>query len=176
MKLPWQDIAYLQAGSSSQRAAYSALTELGILDTLQEYSPVLAGTYPLDLAVSGSDLDILCAAPDLELFTRVLERAYETREGFLIETKILESQPTVICRFLFRGLPVEIFGQTRPVQEQNGYRHLLVEARLLEQAGPAARQAILQLKQDGQKTEPAFAQYFGLHGDPYQVLLAQESS
>lgn len=35
--------------------------------------------------------------------------------------------------------------------------------------------AIQQLKAVGLKTEPAFADYFGLSGDPYQAMLELES-
>ena len=48
---------------------------------------------------------------------------------------------------------------------------MVVEARLLELGGDPARQAIRRLKQSGLKTEPAFARYFQLEGDAYQVDL-----
>ncbi|MFQ5796001.1 MAG: DUF4269 domain-containing protein, partial [Candidatus Bipolaricaulia bacterium] len=55
--------------------------------------------------------------------------------------------------------------------DQNAYRHMAVEARLLAIGGEQARQEIRRLKRTGLKTEPAFACYFNLEGDPYQVLL-----
>ncbi|HRF37192.1 MAG TPA: DUF4269 domain-containing protein, partial [Saprospiraceae bacterium] len=58
---------------------------------------------------------------------------------------------------------------------QNAYRHLLIEARLLEERGPEFRQQIIELKQQGVKTEPAFARLLGLEGDAYEALLRLES-
>ncbi|MFQ5649835.1 MAG: DUF4269 domain-containing protein [bacterium] len=62
-----------------------------------------------------------------------------------------------------------------PVEKQNAYRHLMVCNRLLRIGGNKARQQILELRGRGMKTEPAFAAYFGLKGDPYQVLLELEA-
>ena len=69
------------------------------------------------------------------------------------------------------SMPVELFAQPRPVEEQNGYLHLIAEARLLREGGEEALQAIRQLKFEGVKTEPAFGQYFCLPGDPYESLV-----
>ena len=49
---------------------------------------------------------------------------------------------------------------------------MIAEARLLSLAGESAKQAIRALKKQGIKTEPAFARYFGLLGDPYETLYA----
>jgi hypothetical protein len=77
----------------------------------------------------------------------------------------------VIAKFSCGDFLVEIFAQPVPVQEQRGYRHLLVEDRLLRLGGKKARQEIRWLKLAGMKTEPAFAAYFHLPGDPYLTLL-----
>jgi uncharacterized protein DUF4269 len=52
---------------------------------------------------------------------------------------------------------------------------MLVEYRILHIAGDTTRQAIRDLKKEGLKTEPAFAQYFNLEGDPYQALIELEN-
>jgi hypothetical protein len=46
------------------------------------------------------------------------------------------------------------------------------ERRLLQLGGSAAREQVLALKQAGLKTEPAFAAWLRLSGDPYEALLA----
>lgn len=71
-------------------------------------------------------------------------------------------------------MPVQIFAQPRPVIEQNAYRHMVVEARLLEIGSARAREAVRALNKAGLKTEPAFARYFHLEGDPYATLLELE--
>ncbi len=161
----------LGQGTARQQEAYRVLQNLDIFRVLDPYTPVLAGTIPLDIDVPGSDLDIICEAYDLSVFQRVVTNAFGDAEAFTVEQKQIGDLPSVIANFYCGYFPVEIFGQARPVTRQNAYRHMTVESRLLEIGGEAARQAIRELKQSGMKTEPAFARYFKLKGDPYQVLL-----
>jgi hypothetical protein len=161
----------LSQGTARQQEAHRALQNLDIFNVLGVYTPVLAGTIPLDIDVPGSDLDIICEAHDLSAFQRTITHAFGSYEAFTVEQKQIGDLPSVIANFYCGYFPVEIFGQSRPVIRQNAYRHLLVESRLLDIGGEAARQAIRELKKSGMKTEPAFAHYFKLKGDPYQVLL-----
>ena len=68
----------------------------------------------------------------------------------------------------------QIFGQAKPVKRQNGWRHLLVECRLLTLGGAAFRTAIARERASGMKTEPAFAIVLRPTGDPYRALLDLE--
>lgn len=173
MSLPnWHDPLYLAAGTARQQAAYQALCSLRMWDLLAAYTPVLAGTIPLNIDIDSSDLDIICEVHDPGAFARDVRRHFDTQPGFSLRQRQIDSLPTVIANFTAEGFPVEIFGQPRPVQQQNAYAHLTVEARLLRLGGEDARRAIQDLKRAGLKTEPAFACYFGLPGDPYQALLA----
>ena len=174
----WRDISYLACGNARQRRAFRALNALGILNILRAYSPALTGTIPLDIDIAQSDLDIICEvgrASDLAAFERVVEDAFSARDSFQIERITVKGVATVFARFTFDGFPIEIFAQPRPVTEQNAYRHMVVEARLLEIGGEDARRAIRQLKSAGLKTEPAFARYFKIEGDPYEALLQLSS-
>jgi len=155
----------------SQQFAQRALESLGILELLRAYTPVLAGTFPLALDIPGSDLDILCEIHAFDEFERVVRAAFARQTGFRVTRESVRGVPSLIVNFDYAGLPIEIFGQPVPVTEQYAYRHLLVEARLLEIGGEPARTAIRALKLAGSKTEPAFAQYFKLEGDPYEVLV-----
>jgi hypothetical protein len=167
----WQDLSYLRKGSERQRAAYHALQSRGVLDELQGFSPVLVGTIPLAIDVDDSDLDIVCEAHDLVEFERRVTGAFGQRDEFRIKQKLIKGVPSVVASFLHAGFRVEIFGQPQPVAEQHAYRHMVVEARLLDIGGKDARRAIRSLKRDGLKTEPAFARHFNFDGDPYEVLL-----
>lgn len=171
MSLLWQDIPYLSEGNERQQAAYRALHALQLFEKLADFTPLLVGTIPLDVDIPDSDLDILCEAHDLMAFAQRVRENFGEREGFRVKEKVVNGLPTLIVNFTHEGFPIEIFAQPRPVSEQNGYRHLLAEARLLEMGGEPSREAIRQLKQNGLKTEPAFARYFGLEGDPYEALL-----
>lgn len=168
----WTDPAYLQQGTPRQQAAFAALESLGIWRALRPYTPVLVGTVPLDLDIPGSDLDVICEAHNLPVFERGVVAAFGRMRGFAVWRHENDDLPAVVATFRYRGWPVEVFGQSRPVTAQNAYRHMGVEARLLALAGEQARVAIRALKESGLKTEPAFARYFGLAGDPYQRLLA----
>ncbi|MBY6278271.1 DUF4269 domain-containing protein [Symbiobacterium thermophilum] len=166
--LNWEDLRH---GTAAQRAAYAVLKELGIMDTLGPYHPVLAGTFPLDLNVPGSDLDIICEVHDIQAFRRVLTDTYGHLPGFEVRSATRNGLPTVVCNFTWRGVPVEVFGQPVPTRDSSAFRHMAVEARLLALAGTDAAAEIRRLKAGGLKTEPAFAQYFALPGDPYETLL-----
>ncbi|MCI0476988.1 MAG: DUF4269 domain-containing protein [Anaerolineales bacterium] len=167
----FQNPTYLAHGTARQRRAYRALQSLGVLRVLRAYTPVLAGTIPLNVDIPGSDLDIICEARDLDAFTRVVTDRFGARSGFRIERATIKCIASVIANFDHAGFPIEIFGQPMPVTEQNAYRHLVVEARLLKIGGERARRAIRKMKNAGLKTEPAFARYFGIAGDPYEELL-----
>jgi hypothetical protein len=167
----WNDISYLKRGNHRQRQAYTALHSLGCFDRLAEYTPVLVGTVPLSIDIFDSDLDILCFARDLPVFTERVRALFGGKTNFQLKTKPLHGVPSVIVRFEHAGFPIELISQAIPVEHQNGYRHLIIESRLLQIGGDEMAETIRQIKQTGLKTEPAFAQYLHLEGDPYQALL-----
>ncbi len=170
-RINFQNPAYLARGNARQRRAYRALQSLGVFRILRAYTPILDGTIPLGIDIRGSDLDIICAARDLDAFARAVTDAFGARPGFHIQREVVKGIESVIANFDYGGFPIEIFGQPKPAREQNAYRHMLVEARLLEIGGERARRAIRKMKRAGLKTEPAFARYFNLQGDPYEELL-----
>lgn len=171
MPKDWFNCAYLRQGSPRQQAAYAALEDLKVFTHLHPYSPVLTGTIPLDIETEHSDLDIICEARDLPTFEGHLNTIFGRYERFGCKQATHSRHPSVVAQFHHAGFVIEIFGQPQPVTRQNAYRHMLVEARLLAIGGDEARRAIRQMKQNGVKTEAAFATYFCLEGDPYQVLL-----
>lgn len=161
-------------GTPRQREAVALLEALGLFDVLAAFRPVLAGTVPLDIDVEGSDLDILCQASDFDALERALH-SYRLQPGFAIQRVIIRDRPTLLASWPNTSFPIELFAQNRPVLEQEGFRHLIVEARLLAIGGEPLREAIRALKHGGLKTEPAFARWLGLAGDPYDALLELES-
>jgi len=171
----WNDLTYLKKGNQRQRQAYTALHSLALFDRLAGFTPFLAGTIPLEIDVYTSDLDILCMAEDLGAFAAEVTRLFGNRRGFRVEVKPVRGVATALARFEHAGFPIEIFAQPGPVERQNGFRHLQIERRLLALGGEEMREAIHRLKQDGVGTEPAFALYLGLPGDPYQAVLDLEA-
>jgi hypothetical protein len=167
----WRDLTYLLRGTARQQAAYHALEALGVFQLLGAFDPVLVGTIPLDIDMPGSDLDIVCYAPDVDAMVQVLLATFGHFASFTMQRTIIDALPTVIAQFVYQSFPVEIFGQPRPVAMQQAFRHMVVEARLLQYGGEEVRQKVRQLKLAGTKTEPAFAVVFALAGDPYHTLL-----
>jgi hypothetical protein len=143
------------------------------MSTLAEFDPHLAGTLPLDVDLPTSDLDILCHATDPEAFAIALWAAFSGETGFSLRQWIISDRP-VIASFVAHGWPFQVFGQKKPVREQNGWRHFLAERRLLRLGGATFRAAILRERARGAKTEPAFAAVLRLKGDPYLAILDLE--
>lgn len=164
-------IEYLREGTEKQRTVYALLKHHQIIGKLQSFDAVLSGTIPLNIDVEDSDLDILCHWKNKDEFIRVLENAFSGYDHFQITQKQFRGRDTVIARFRVDGFAVEVFGQSRPVEEQEAYRHMLVEYKLLQESGESFRLQVIALKRAGVKTEPAFAKLLGLVGDPYEALL-----
>jgi hypothetical protein len=136
-----------------------------ILRKLEPYSPVVVGTFPLGIAVDESDIDIICEAPDVDEFTAFLVEQFSKAPGFTFKRGLASLDMT--------GTRVEIYGESRPVYEQNGYRHMIIEGRLLRIGSTPLREKIRELKRS-MSTEEAFASALGLQGDPYKALLTLE--
>ncbi len=169
------DPGYLRHGNERQRAAHGALAELRIFETLAPYHPMLSGTIPLAIDIAGSDLDVLCEVHDFVRFAAALEDAYGHAPGFkLSDFKEGRDGPYRTASFGHGGFVVEVFGQALAVTRQGAYRHMLIQARLLDLGGDALRCEIVALREGGLKTEPAFARRLGIAGDPYVALLALE--
>ncbi|NBL64349.1 DUF4269 domain-containing protein [Flavobacterium sp. NST-5] len=164
-------IAYLKNGTTLQQEAFFVLEKYEVMQKLSRFTPVLAGTIPLNIATATSDLDILCCCDDAEIFMNHIRVHFAKAEKFSLEKRIVNGISTVIANFFLDGFEIEIFGQNVPVQQQNGYRHMIAEAKILAEKGENFRQEILRLKKSGLKTEPAFAKLLNLKGDPYQALL-----
>ena len=171
MEINWHDITYLKLGNERQRNTYSALNKLKIFKILREYNPTLVGTIPIEIDISESDLDIICEVYDLEEFEELVIKSFNKYDNFHIKRQTVKGLLTSLSYFGYSNFLIEIFGQPKPVIEQNGYRHMIIEKKLLEISGESARKQIIKLKKLGLKTEPAFVKYFNLKGDPFDELL-----
>ncbi len=164
------DIEYLVHGNERQKKAYTAIQAIDLFQTLSKYSPILAGTIPLDIDTELSDLDIICHSSDLDKFIELVSKSYGKLPAFESYKFIVRGEVSAVVRFEAESFAFELFCQRIPVLQQNAVLHLQVEARLLSLAGVVAKNAIRDLKKSGIKTEPAFAKYFNIQGDPYDEL------
>jgi len=163
----WQT---LKAGNPKQQSAYQAIFELRIPDELSSYTPVLCGTIPIEIDTDQSDLDVIMEVQDFAGFQQHVTALYGDLQDFLITQKERSGIPTIKANFFYGGFAFELFGQPRPVKEQNAYLHMIVEHALMER-DPGLKEIIVGLKKQGIKTEPAFAYALQLPGDPYMALI-----
>lgn len=157
----------------SQRS-WPLIAASGVLEDLAAFDPVVAGSWPIGLARPHADVDVICHARALDLLARRCRQAFGDRPDFSEERAPLDP-PAYLCRFAFRTLRFEVFGQDLPVDRQNAYRHMVVERRVLDLAGPSLKEAVMDAKASGLTTEEAFARVLGLDGDPYLAVLLLES-
>lgn len=172
----WKYPGYLQTGNGRQQRAYAVLQELEIWATLRDFDPVLAGTIPLGIDTADSDLDIICEVmPQAqESFKQVLRTHYGHLPAFRLIRTFIGGNDSIVSSFRYQEEELEVFGQALPTVQQHAYRHLVVEYAVLQAGGEAWRAAVQQLKQQGMKTEPAFATLLQLPGNPYKALLKLE--
>lgn len=174
MKLPFgedfRNIDYLQEGNLRQRCCYDILKRLEIMERLAGFSPLLVGTIPIDIDLPDSDLDIICEVHDMEACSAIMQ-AYRKQPGFRQAIRTVQGIQRIVIFFQQEGQWVEVFGQPIPSVEQNGYRHMLVEHKILTLLGSPYHEKVRELKRQGLKTEPAFGELLGLQGDPYLRLL-----
>lgn len=175
-------LEYLASGSDRQQKAHFALRELDLFPSLAKWTDdemelgigsTLAGSVPLDLAVSDSDLDIITYAKDLKSVSALFRDKFSSLPSFSSSRGIVLGVATLVTKFEFGGESFEIFTQSVPIPQQNAVLHMLVEERFLAMGGDSFRQKVMALRRNGYKTEPAFGEVLGLE-EPYRELLDLE--
>jgi hypothetical protein len=164
-------IDYLKNGNSRQIQAYKILTQHHILSDIAEFEPILAGTIPIAIDIESSDLDIICYWNNKIKFIEKLYAAFGDKDNYTIRETVIDNRESIIASFKIGSFEFEIFGQNIPTLQQNAYLHMLIEHEILQSKDENFRSKIIQLKQKGYKTEPAFSFLLGLNGDPYAELL-----
>jgi len=147
-----------------------AIDRLQVMGILKMFDPRIAGTLPLGIDVPGSDIDVLCHAPDAGAFAQLVWSAFGSEAEFSLRQWTGDGRP-VVASFEAYGWAFELFGHSSPVALQRGWRHFEVERRLLALGGAPFRRAVLEKRRRGAKTELAFADLLRLPGDPYIALL-----
>lgn len=104
-------------------------------------------------------------------FIEKIKDVFSKENHFTIRENVINNQESVIANFHIDDFEIEIFGQNIPTQQQNGYRHMLIEAQILQSKDENFRLEIIKLKESGIKTEPAFGLLLGLKVNVYEELL-----
>ncbi|KFC20774.1 DUF4269 domain-containing protein [Epilithonimonas lactis] len=165
------NLEYLKNGSEVQKRIFQVLENHQIFQKLKTYNPILAGTFPIEINIEGSDLDIILETDDFEILKKLLIIEFQDQEQFSINLIEINDVESLVCKFQLEEFLVELFAQDRPTHLQNAYLHMIKEFEILEREGDEFRRKIIELKEQGFKTEPAFAKLLGLSGDPHVELL-----
>ncbi|BEV06348.1 DUF4269 domain-containing protein [Chryseobacterium gambrini] len=167
--IDFKKIDYLKRGNEKQKKAHEVLTKYQILEKLKDYSPILAGTIPIEIDIEDSDLDIICEVTDFTEFEKTLSEMFSEFD-LKIEKITVNNDQAIVLNFKLEEFPIEIFGQSRPATKQNAYLHMIAEYKILQEKGEDFKQKIIKLKKQGIKTEPAFGILLNLE-KPYEDLL-----
>ncbi len=167
-------IEYLKSGNQRQQQAYRTLKKLSVFEKLSNYNPILTGTIPIDIDLPESDLDIICECENYTKFSMLLTELFAPEKDFKIALSISNGLKSITAQFRTESFEIEIFGQNIPTVEQNAYKHMIIEQKILNKMGAKFKADIRKLKKDGLKTEQAFAKLLGITGNPYKELLKFE--
>lgn len=146
---------------------FKALYDSGVLLNLKSFGALVTGTFPLDIAIDHSDIDIVVSTDQLLDLADLLKGLYGGQNGFKLEV----NSSYIVSEFSFSGFKFEIYAEKTLSCLQDANLHFLIEERLLKLGSEKFKKKIIELKKAGLKTEPAFAQVLNLNGDPYQALI-----
>jgi hypothetical protein len=163
----------LRNGNTLQRKAAAVIERCQIFEHLEPFDPAHVSTIGNDIAVSTSDIDIICCVHDFDRFEGIVRAAFGELPEFVVRRAVKRGVHAVICSFN-EELPVEIYAEPVAVEQQYAYRHYMVACRVIALGGLPLRRRIQELKAQGVKTEPALARILGLDGDPYEAVLVVE--
>lgn len=168
------NINYLKIGNEVQQNVFHLLQYHHILEKLDEYKPIVVGTIPIEINIENSDIDIIGESSDFEKAEHHLTEHFSHYLEFKINHQTTNNESCLTCNFNIDSFEVEIYLENKNPTKQNAYRHMLIEAKLLEKFDESFKNKIIKLKKDGYKTEPAFAKLLDLKGNPYLALFEYE--
>lgn len=158
--------------------AMNLFRQSGFMELLKPWDFRLAGTIPIGLSVKGSDLDVICSSPRPgEVLNYIKNHKLRLHPDLKITAFRYPNElfSSALVEIEYENLPIEIFIEAKETEHQNAFRHMLIEALLLEMR-ENLRSKIIHLKSLGVKTEPAFGLVFNLcqkgeEANSYQLLL-----
>jgi uncharacterized protein len=150
---------------------FSGLRELKIFSDFKKFFPLISGTYPLNIQIENSDVDILMQTEDLVGLQNLLQSKYGDLQHYNSAIFKNPNGKALVVTFEFSGFIFEIYAEDKPTVVQSSNLHFILQERILKLANNDFFNKIRDLKKSGIKTEPAFAQVLKMTGDPYLVLL-----
>lgn len=133
------------------------VSELKLLEMFKDHQPFIAGTIPLAIETPDADIDFLVRFSDPDEFSTLCRERFGSMSEFELSNGEAHGLPYSLCRFEYRGVPVEIFCSSLSTYKQNAFLHFQAEEKLLKYGPYSWQEQVVQLKMRGLKTEPAFA-------------------
>ena len=168
MKIDFKNINYLKFGNSKQKEIYRIVKENNILEILNDYNPIIVGTFPININIDNSDVDIILQVKNFKYLVDLLKENFSKFNNFKLNSK---DNNVLVCNFEIENYPFEIFAQNLDTEKQYGYLHMIKEYEILVEKDDFFAEKIRILKRNGIKTEPAFCELLNIKGDPYIELL-----
>lgn len=168
MRGDFKNISYLKQGNFKQKKAFRLITENNILEILSDYNPIVVGTIPINIDIEDSDLDIILQSNNFDKLKSLMDKNFSHHQNYQIN--VLNDE-ILICNFKIENLAFEFYAKNYETEKQYGYLHMIKENEILKNKDELFRQQIIELKNNGVKTELAFCQVLKVSGDPYIELL-----
>lgn len=164
-------VDYLASGSTTQQKLYKDIQSISLIENLADFKATVTGTFPLDISIEKSDVDLICEVHDFKLFAECLKKFINNSTNKIQPVRAGAcTEDRYLCTFQTQNFFYEIFAISQPVIEQPAFVHMINEYRLLGIYGEALAKRVIELKRSGTKTEPAFAIALQIKGDPYVEL------
>jgi len=171
MTANYLNIDYLKEGTPIQKKVYKRISKHNVLEKLEKYNPIVVGTYPLDINIESSDIDIIGQTNNFIEAVDDLIKKFSEYHNFSIRTTEKNHKIILVCSFWIKKFRFEVYLENKNPLEQSAYKHMLTEAKILKSKDELFKKEIINLKNKGISTEEAFALLLGLEGDPYEMLL-----
>ena len=171
MNIDFKNIQYLKLGNSKQKEIYRIVNEYNLLEILKDYSPIIVGTFPININIENSDIDIILQVQNMKVLEDLLITNFSKFRYF--KSTLLDNN-NFVCNFIIENYPFEIFAQNLKTEKQYGYLHMIKEYKILASEDENFAEKIRELKRNGIKTEPAFCSMLNIKGNPYIELLSYE--
>ncbi|HCN48177.1 MAG TPA: DUF4269 domain-containing protein [Chryseobacterium sp.] len=172
----FSNIEYLKKGNLIQKEIYKILVNKKIIKKLEKYDPKLVGSIPLQINTQTSDVDLICCYNNHASFIEDITSKFCHQKNFSITNSKEYGEETITINFDLSGFHLEIFSQKTQTTNQLAYRHLILEEKILNEYGENFKNKIIELKQIGMKTEPAFCKLLKISGNPYFEILKLEKN
>jgi predicted metalloenzyme YecM len=155
---------------------WNSIKESKALEVFGKFEPLIAGTFPLGIQTTDSDVGLLIQVKeeDFDNLRKLIRQSF--KEKVRIGEQRIDALHTMIASFVFNGLRFEVFAQNWPPSLQKAYRHFQAEEKLLKYGGAGFKAQVKSYRAKGYKTEAAFAESLRLSGDPYMELLALQKA